>query len=148
MGYLYVRESGENRGLEIDRWNTAAGAPLGSPYCAAFVSAMHAELGIPAVNSAWSPDWFSSKPRRIPFPAIAPGDVFGIFFPSKGRISHVGLVRDRKGSFLLTVEANTSPDAAPGSAADRDGQGVYSRRRPVALMKSERNGYSRYWRSN
>ena len=41
QSYLYVREqpAGSNRSPEIDRWLTAVGAPLGSPWCAAFMYA-------------------------------------------------------------------------------------------------------------
>lgn len=33
-----ITEQGENRGPDIDAWNTAARAPLGSPWCASFAS--------------------------------------------------------------------------------------------------------------
>jgi hypothetical protein len=105
---------------------------------------MHAEMGIPAVRSAWAPAWFPAT-KRVPAAAIGAGDVFGLYFPLKGRIAHVGFVQGKKGNFLTTIEANTSPDAVMGSAADRDGQGVYSRRRPISLMGARRNSYSRFW---
>ncbi len=142
--YLAVRETTPNRSPDIDRWNRLSGAPLGSPYCAAFVTAMHEEMGIPAVRSAWAPAWFPTA-HRVLFSAVESGDVFGIFYPLKGRIAHVGLIQSKRGNFLLTIEANTSPDAAMGSAADRDGQGVYGRRRPISLMGARRNAYSRFW---
>ncbi len=105
---------------------------------------MHQEMGIPAVRSAWAPSWFPA-PNRVQIQDVSAGDVFGIFFPLKGRIAHVGFVQGKKGNFLTTIEANTSPDAVMGSAADRDGQGVYSRRRPFSLMSARRNAYSRFW---
>lgn len=140
--YLYVREEGYNRSQDIDAWNRLAGVDLGSPYCASFVSFVNAQVGLKAPISAWAPD--QVRRNNVPFSSLKSGDVFGIYFPSKKRIAHVGFVDRIKGSFLLTVEANTSPDAVAGSASDRDGQGVYARRRPVYLMRQERNKFSRY----
>jgi hypothetical protein len=40
---------------------------------------------------------------------------------------------------VLTVEGNTSPEAASGSAADRDGGGVWSKRRLVRQIFAVRD---------
>ena len=64
---------------------------------------------------------------------------FGIWFASKGRIAHTGLLERRDGDWLITIEANTSPTAAVGSAADRDGQGVYRKRRHWRTVHSTRD---------
>lgn len=140
--YLYVREEGYNRSKEIDEWNRYAGVPLGSPYCASFVSWVNHLVGLKAPVSAWAPD--QVRRNNVPFSSLKAGDVFGIYFQSKKRIAHVGFVDKVKGSYLVTVEANTSPDAAVGSNSDRDGHGVYARRRPVYLMKQSGNRFSRY----
>jgi len=52
-------------------------------------------------------------------------DVFGIFFPEKQRIAHVGFVDEMEGSWLITVEGNTN------TLGGREGDGVYRKRRPV-----------------
>ena len=52
-------------------------------------------------------------------------DVFGIFFPEKQRIAHVGFVDEMEGSWLITVEGNTN------TSGGREGDGVYRKRRPV-----------------
>lgn len=141
--YTYVRESkGPNRSKEIDLWNKSAGAPLGSPYCAAYISYIHKVLGIKAPNSAWSPDLVAKN--RVPFDKIEAGDVGGLYFPSKGRVAHVFLVEQVKGNNVYTVEANTSPSAASGSASDRDGDGVHRKIRNKKLLSDPRNKYSRY----
>jgi hypothetical protein len=140
--YLYVREEGYNRSRDIDEWNRNAGVELGSPYCASFVSWVNHLVGLKAPVSAWAPDQVRSN--NVPFSSLKSGDVFGIYFQSKKRVAHVGLVDRVKGSYVMTVEANTSPDAVAGSNSDRDGQGVYSRRRPVYLMKQSGNKFSRY----
>lgn len=143
--YLKVRESnGPNRSKEIDEWNRTAKAPLGSPYCASYVTSMHVLSGIKAIISPWSPDWF--KRNLVAFESIQAGDVFGLYFSSKKRIAHVGFVVEKKGNYVYTLEANTSPDAASGSAADRDGDGVHKKARNAKLMSDRRNKYSRYWK--
>jgi len=68
-----------------------------------------------------------------------PGDPFGIYFPSKGRVAHVGLVRQWGRQSIITVEANTSPEAVAGSSADRDGGGIWSKRRLIRQVYSSRN---------
>ena len=141
--YLNVREEGYNRSPDIDTWNTFSGVDLGSPYCASFVSWVHHIVGVRAPVSAWAPD--QVKTKNVQFSEVKQGDVFGLYFPSKQRVAHVGFVKKMSSSFLITVEANTSPDAIAGSNSDRDGQGVYSRRRPVYLMKQKGNKYSRYF---
>ena len=140
--YLNVREEGYNRSKDIDKWNTLTGVELGSPYCASFVSWVNHAVGVHAPISAWAPD--QVRRNNVPFSSLKAGDVFGIYFQSKKRVAHVGFVDRVKGNFLMTVEANTSPDAVAGSNADRDGQGVYARRRPVVLMKQSGNRFSSY----
>jgi hypothetical protein len=68
-----------------------------------------------------------------------PADSFGVFFPSKKRVAHTGLVELwGTGRAVKTIEANTSPDAVPGSAADRDGGGIYRKIRLKAQIYSVR----------
>jgi len=140
--YLNVREESYNRSKDIDTWNRFSGVPLGSPYCASFISYVNHLVGLKAPVSAWAPD--QVRRNNVPISSLKSGDVFGIYFRSKKRVAHVGLVDKVRGSFLMTVEANTSPDAVAGSNADRDGQGVYARRRPIYLMRQAGNKFSRY----
>jgi hypothetical protein len=141
--YLSVKENGYNRSPDIDTWNRFTGVELGSPYCASFVSWVNHLVGLKAPISAWAPDQVRS--HNVQFSEIKSGDVFGIYFRSKGRVAHVGFVDRVRGAFLMTVEANTSPEAVAGSNNDRDGEGVYQRRRPVYLMNQKENKYSRYF---
>ena len=53
------------------------------------------------------------------------GDVFGIYFPEKKRIAHVGFIDQWDENWLITVEGNTN------SSGDREGDGVYRKRRPI-----------------
>lgn len=133
---------GFNRSPFIDKINAFAGVPMGSPYCAAFVSWVFHESGRKAVISAYSPDWF--RKNLIPYSEIQRNDVFGLYFPSKGRIAHVGIIEGRKGTFWLTVEANTSPEATDLSAKSREGDGFFRRLRSSKLLEQSRNKFSRW----
>ena len=61
--------------------------------------------------------------KGIPLPQK--GDVFGIWFPDKQRIAHVGFVDSWSDSWLITVEGNTN------EAGSREGDGVLRKRRIV-----------------
>lgn len=134
---------GFNRSPFIDKINTFANAPLGSPYCASFVSWVFHEAGkTNAPVSAWSPDWF--RKNLVAFQNIQEGDVMGLYFPSKKRIAHVGLVEGKQGGFIRTMEANTQAEAADLSPKSREGDGIFRRLRPNALLKDSRNKFARY----
>jgi len=142
--------TGRNDGRNIDSILAAVGlAGTRAPYCAAFVvkagdDAFGRVLN-PYPRSAWSPDmvlrptWTRGKGGPEPRPA----DTFGIHFPAKKRVAHTGLVRRNLGNVIETVEGNTSRDAAPGSAADRDGGGVYRKRRLRTQIHSVRDWITR-----
>jgi hypothetical protein len=133
MTQIGVTEAtGKNDG-EVDKYLAAVGlAGTRNPYCACFNYWVGREaLGSrnPYPRSAWSPDHLKGGSRVNEHSPILGGEAFGIYFPAKGRIAHTGLAARRDGSNIVTVEANTSGNAASGSAADRDGQGVFSKRR-------------------
>ena len=62
---------------------------------------------------------------------LASGDsalVFGLYFPEKGRIAHVGFVDALAGKYIITVEGNTN------EAGSREGDGVYCKRRLLSSV--------------
>lgn len=132
-------KTGNNDGENIDRILASVGlAGTRSPYCAAFCVFCYQEAGVGSKipHSAWSPDmvknptWFRGR-GDIPRPA----DVFGIWFPSKGRVAHAGLIEKwGNGGAAVTIEGNTSPQADSGSEADRDGEGVCRRWRLTSTI--------------
>jgi hypothetical protein len=139
-----VREAtGKNDGPVIEAILRSAGASKGDPYCAAFNYWCYSQAGLAALvpRSAWSPDWLRKPTWTLARSGLAPqpADAFGLYFPSKGRIAHTGLIRKWGSSATTTVEANTSPEAAPGTAADRDGGGIWSKRRLTRQIHSVRN---------
>ncbi len=110
-----VRElTGNNDGKQVELYLRSVGLEKGQPWCAAFLAWLHDKKGIPNPQSAWSPDWFKSNVvydrfdlNEIGFTA-RPGQVFGIYFASKKRISHVGLIINQTSQHYETVEGNTS----------------------------------------
>lgn len=115
-----VREAtGHNDGDQVEKYLQSTGLSKGNAWCAAFVNWVnrHCNVSGPRAAAAWSPVWFPSY-RITKDPQ--PGDVFGIYFPQKGRIAHVGFI-DQWGNQVRTVEGNTN------EAGSREGDGVYKK---------------------
>jgi len=139
--------TGNNDGARVEAYLSSVGLHRGDPYCAAFVYFVGATaLGQanPFPRSGWSPDMVTPASKGSP----RSGDTFGIYFPSKGRISHTGLIAGTESDqgkwaaprgYLRTIEANTSGSAASGSAADRDGEGVFSKLRPTSTVRQTKS---------
>jgi len=137
--YLDVRETSTNLSVEIDQFLASTGLGSGYAWCAAFVNYVYDVNGVetPGKYAAWSPSWFpedkvvytrtnarndhlnSAKTQ------IQHGDVFGIYYPNKNRVAHVGLIKKwpNDNSYCYTIEGNTNNNGS------REGNGVYSKRR-------------------
>jgi hypothetical protein len=131
LRYVGLEERPGNRGVMIDRWNRFVHNPLGSPYCAAFVSwcleESHARA--PTVRTGWArgfilPTSYTMNDVLWGRYTPQPGDIIPFTRPGGG---HVGFVTRYfgKGKFEL-VEANTSPGS---SGSQHNGGGVYRRTR-------------------
>lgn len=121
---LFVREeTGNNDGPQIRKYLRSVGLPEGYPYCAAGMAWCHNELNIPNPESAWSPDWFNTNVvYRRGSPSITvfesrPGQVFGLWYESRKRIAHVGMITGETKFHYLTIEFNTN------GAGSNEGQG-------------------------
>jgi len=130
-----VREAtGRNDGERVEAYLRAVGFGKGHAWCAAFVSWTFQQCGVKAVKSAWSPAWFPSgkviwsRGNKQQSVSPAAGDVFGIYFPSRKRIAHVGFVHRWGKKYLETVEGNTN------EAGSREGDGVYKKRRLISQI--------------
>jgi hypothetical protein len=138
-----TEETGRNDGPVIEAILASTGNRKGDPYCAAFVYFCGREAGHPRLypRSAWSPDMVQSPTWTRAGGGQEPraADAFGIFFPKKGRVAHTGLIESASRSVFTTVEGNTSPEAAAGSAADRDGGGIWRKRRLRSQVHSVRS---------
>lgn len=109
-----------NTGKRVEGYLGYVGIRYAAPWCAAFVSYVHAQAGYKAPKTAWSPDLFPAK--RLVREA-RPGVVLGIYFDSLKRIAHCGIVVEVKGSWVFSVEGNTNLNGS------REGDGVYKRQR-------------------
>lgn len=121
-----VREqSGNNDGVRVEAYLACTNLPKGYAWCASFISWIFAQEGFQEPRTAWSPALLPAARLRK---TAAPGQVFGIYFPAKKRIAHVGLIEQVKDDWCLTIEGNTN---LAGSA---EGDGVYRRRRMVKTL--------------
>jgi hypothetical protein len=101
---------GSNRGPLIDGWCSAAGLPLGSPWCAAFATAMYgrADRPIPIMGSSLKvANWGRQRGLLLADSAmLLPGDI-GCILRGDGH-GHVVLVgADLGGGMIATVEGNS-----------------------------------------
>lgn len=108
-----VREAtGNNDGKRVEEYLTYTGLGKGYAWCAAFVSWCYGKAGLVAPRNAWSPALFPMARRYTPGQvqqgAIQPADLFGIYNTRLGRIDHVGIVREKQGHWILTVEGNVA----------------------------------------
>lgn len=139
---LGVREAtGKNDGYRVEEYLRYVGLKRGDPWCAAFICWVLGQADIANPRSGYSPTLFPSSkviwkngPKSINSgvskPDVSPrkGDVFGIFFPEKNRIAHVGFIDHWDNKYLITVEGNTN------ESGSREGDGVYRKRRLISSI--------------
>lgn len=142
----WSEKTGHNDGTEIDRILDSVGLKgTQNPYCAAFNYFCFKQAGYANLvpKSAWSPDWVAGATWTLARGGLTPlpGSAFGLFFKSQGRIAHTGLIVEwnaREG-YAITIEGNTGAASAVGSDADREGQGVFKKKRRIADIHSVRD---------
>lgn len=117
----------QNDGLRVEQYLACTGNEKGEPWCASFVSWVFGQAGYSQPKTAWSPALF---PNSRLTKNISSGNIFGLYFPNKGRIAHAGLVANKKGDWLYTIEGNTN------LAGSRDGDGVYRKIRHMKTVSS------------
>jgi len=129
---LHVQEEpiGSNRGPWVDLYLEAAGAELGEPWCAAFVTYLLKECGddslpeSPAAVVNWS-RWAEAKGHIVSDPAR--GDLF--FLLHADGEGHMGIVLENMGSAIRTIEGNSNTDGS------REGYEVVRHERPLAGLR-------------
>lgn len=138
--------TGNNDGPKIDDILSSCGLKgTRQPYCAAFIRFVYDRAGLSVGpkkgDAAWSPNWVAGATwtKAKGGEAPLPGDAFGIYFKNKGRVAHCGIILEWHATHCLTIEGNTSADAAIGTEADREGQGVFIRRRDRSEIYAVRN---------
>ena len=133
--FLGVREvGGNNRGPAVEAILAATDQKPGQPWCGAFSYVVHRAAGVDMPGNparyAWSPTWFVKQRvvwRRgdLVESVVQVGDQIGLYYPSLGRIGHIGTIVAIEGRWLVTIEGNTN---ALGS---RSGSGVHKQRRRI-----------------
>lgn len=112
--YVGLIERTGNRGPHIDRWNRRVGAPLGSPWCASFVSFCLDAGGAhePRTRSAWSRAFVGSgaiEASKVLSGEYTPqaGDI--VIWRRSATAGHIGFVeKEWSRARGRTVEGNTS----------------------------------------
>lgn len=117
--------TGNNDGLRVEQYLAYTGNKKGEPWCASFVSWVFGQAGYSRPKTAWCPALF---PNSRLTKNVSPGNVFGVYFPNKRRIAHAGLVVNKKGDWLYTIEGNTN------LAGSREGDGVYRKLRHIRTI--------------
>jgi hypothetical protein len=124
VGLFKTDISDHNDGKLVETYLKYCNLSKGNPWCAAFVCWCLGQNNIQNPRSGYCPNLFSQKntiwqrnkkDNQIPLPA----DVFGLYFYKKGRIAHVGFIKNWTKQTVATVEGNTN------QAGSRDGDGVY-----------------------
>ena len=143
LSQLGVTEAtGHNDGEKVDAFLATVGLEgSGAPWCACFNRWSYDRAGLrkvgprSALAAAWvaSPTWTRADGGRTPLP----GDTWGIWIGAG--VHHTGMVEKWGDQVVTTVEGNTAPQAIPGSAQDREGDGVWRKRRLVRQIYSAKN---------
>ncbi|RKR83176.1 CHAP domain-containing protein [Mucilaginibacter gracilis] len=130
-----VREAtGHNDGVMVETYLHYCGLGKGEPWCASFVCWTFGQASVSNPRSGYCPNLFTPghviykrsihKPQKVP----EQGDVWGLYFPDKRRVAHVGFVDQWGSKYVITVEGNTN------EAGSREGDGVYRKRRPISSI--------------
>lgn len=137
----YSRWNDPNPGTKYGRWYAGkTGSPYfghsGVPYCAMFVSWVLSQAGMapPGGIFAYCPTGLANARRlgRVRDKhAATPGDLVFFDWNKDGVADHVGIVTANRGSYLETIEGNTSPGVR---GSQSNGGGVYRRARSLSLV--------------
>lgn len=136
LSYLGTEEQprGSNRSTRIDYWLTESGVPVANPWCMAWLwnvgrQALGAANPLPRtalVQTCY--EWARDGGLEYATPEV--GDLYVRWYPSLNRYAHVGLVIERDGDHVQTLDGNTT------DGGSREGYGVLKRR--VAVVQGIR----------
>lgn len=113
--YVGVTEEplGSNRGTRIDKWNTAVGVPVGSFWCASFVSAVVRDfqksgIDFPLQQSASCDVWLKqAKAKSMISDTPSTGALF-LICPWPNDATHIGIVGNNVDGVWHTIEGNSN----------------------------------------
>lgn len=146
-----VTEVGDNRGKAVEAYQRSCIPPVlpGGAWCACHVrfrmKQASTQLGTKYdetfPRSGWCPDysrWYKASDLWIPAQSIIAGTTIKrprkgdhalFYFRQLGRIAHIGIVWSADENGVWTVEGNTSPEPERPGDVERDGDGIYLKRR-------------------
>ena len=144
-----VTEEGNNAGKYIQMYQQACVPPLpvGSPWCAAMVvfrinnacDDLSMEYPTYLSKSGYTPThvalakkhnkWVSVTTAKEKPSTVRPGDLVFFYFKQLGRIAHTGIVVSVHTWGVWTVEGNTAPEPSDEYEVERDGDGVFKKKR-------------------
>ncbi len=132
----YNRYDDEEEGTKYGRWYAAtvgdrSFAASGVPFCAMGVSYILAKAGMtpPGGFFAYVPYGINNaraRGRLVPIRAAVAGDLACFDWDGDGLADHIGFVEANRGSYLQTIEFNTS---GSHNGSQSNGGGVYRRTR-------------------
>lgn len=137
----YSRWTDPEAGTRYGRWyaqktgNSYYGQS-GVPYCAMFASYVFAQAGASCAGlpGAYCPTMLSAASgHTVAKKSARPGDVVYFDWGGDGVVDHVGIVEANNGSYLTTIEGNTSSGA---SGSQGNGGGVYRRTRSFGVVRA------------
>jgi hypothetical protein len=126
-----IRElTGNNDGEEVQKILSYSGLSGNYPWCSAFINYVFILNGIDLnlKYPAYVPSYFPKDKLiyvRGQYKLREPiyGDLIGIYFKSKGRLSHIGFYDGQTEKYYISVEGNTN------GVGSREGDGVYRKKR-------------------
>ncbi len=106
---LGVKEAtGHNDGPRVEQYLRYTNLGPGYDWCAAFVSWVYGQAGLVQPRNPWSPALFPKARSYKDEGKIQKADLFGIYSAKLKRINHVGLIKEKQGSYILTIEGNSN----------------------------------------
>ncbi|WP_246032701.1 C40 family peptidase [Sphingobacterium yanglingense] len=106
---LGVKEAtGNNDGPRIEQYLHYTDLGPGNEWCAAFVSWVYGKAGFAQPRNPWSPVLFPRARSYKDTDKIKPADLFSIYSAKLKRIHHVGLIKEKQGSYIRTIEGNSN----------------------------------------
>lgn len=114
-----------------------AGHANNAPWCATFLVACLVKAGVlkPGAPSAYCPT-FKASMTPVARADLQPGDVMFIWYTSKGRVAHTGLVESVFPTYVITIEGNTD------EAGGRTGGKVMRKKRAYKDLSFARPAYA------
>lgn len=137
-GFVGTKEEpmGSNRGFHIDVWNTACNVPLGSFWCASFLSAVHARWKFKTkldwqLGRSASCDVLLARAKKLGILHKTPyvGDVgFVLAAEDSDDAVHVFLVSGYKDNSFTSIEGNSNLDGSRNGTSVVERPNLYTGR--------------------